>query len=157
MAIEFWRPRSSVMRRPQQREMSRREPEFGDMVEQFFRGWPWSGGGESLGWAPPIDVVDRPNEILVRADLPGVTEKDLQVTVNDRTLSIHGERKEEHEEKDENYYFSERSSGSFTRSLVIPTGVNADQTEAKFKNGVLEIHLPKAQESTGKRIEVKAA
>lgn len=157
MAIDFWRPRS-VMNRGSQRGMTRREPEFNELFDQFFRGWPGSASsGEAFGWAPPIDVLDRSNEIVLRADLPGVTDKDVQVTVQDRTLTIHGERKEEKEDKNENYYCSERSFGSFTRSLTIPTGINSDQIEANFKNGVLEIRLPKAQESAGKRIEVKAA
>jgi len=77
--------------------------------------------------------------------------------VQDGNLVIHGERKEETEEKKEDYYYSERTYGVFARTLPLPTGVDADKVKATFKNGVLEVHLPKAKEAKGRRIEIKAA
>jgi hypothetical protein len=102
-------------------------------------------------------MVDRDDEIVLRADLPGLDEKDIEVRVHDHTLTIQGERKEEKEEKKEDYYFSERSYGAFTRTLPLPAGVEADKVKATFKKGVLEVHLPKAKEAKGKKIEVKAS
>jgi HSP20 family protein len=133
------------------------EQEMGETFDRFFHGWPWSrGAAESLGWAPAIDVVDRKDEVVLRADLPGMTEKDIELTMQDGNLTIRGERKEEKEEKEENYYCCERSYGAFSRSLAVPAGVSADKINASFKNGVLEVHLPKTKESAGKKIEVKA-
>ena len=94
---------------------------------------------------------------MLRADLPGVEEKDIEVTVQDGSLTIRGERKEEKEEKKDNYYFSERSYGAFTRTLTLPAGVERDKVKATFTKGVLEVHLPKAKEATGTKVEVKAA
>jgi HSP20 family protein len=157
MAIELWRP-GRALRRVPFRDLSRVEREMEEMFGRFSRGWPsLQGEGEALGWAPAVDVVDRNGEVVLRADLPGLTEKDIQLTLQDGSLTIQGERKEEKEEKDENYYCCERSYGSFSRSLAVPAGVNADKINATFKNGVLEVHLPKTKESTGKKIEVKAA
>jgi HSP20 family protein len=133
------------------------EQEMEETFDRFFQGWPWSRGpAEGLGWAPAIDVVDRKDEVVLRADLPGMTEKDVEVTMQDGNLTIRGERKEEKEEKEENYYCCERSYGAFSRALAVPAGVNVGKINATFKNGVLEVHLPKTKEVTGKKIEVKA-
>jgi HSP20 family protein len=117
-------------------------------------GWPW---GKERGWVPAIDMVDRKDEIVLRADLPGLEEKEIEVTVQDGSVTIRGERKEETEEKKEDYCYSERRYGLFSRTLPLPAGVEADKVKATFKKGVLEVHLPKAKEMKGKRIEVKAA
>jgi HSP20 family protein len=145
------------LRRGSFRDLSRWEQEMEDTFGRFLQGWPWSrGAAETLGWAPAVDVVDRKEEVVLRADLPGMTDKDVEVTLQDGNLTICGERKEEKEEKDDNYYCCERSYGSFSRSLAVPAGVNTDKINATFKNGVLEVHLPKTKESTGKKIDVKA-
>ena len=110
-----------------------------------------------MGWTPAIDVLDRKDEMVLRADLPGLTEKDIEITVQDGNLSLQGQRKEEKETKEEDYYCCERWSGTFSRTLALPPGINADKVNAAFKNGVLEIHLPKTKQAEGKRIEIKAA
>jgi HSP20 family protein len=112
---------------------------------------------EALEWSPAIDVIDRKEELVLRADLPGLTEKDIEITVRDGTLRLSGQRTEEKETKEEDYYRSERWSGSFSRALTLPAGINADKVNASFRNGVLEVHLPKIREAAGKKIEVKAA
>jgi len=109
-------------------------------------------GDKERGWDPIVDMVDQKDEIVVKADLPGLEEKDIEVTMQDSTLTIRGERKE----KKENDYFAERSYGAFVRSLPLPAAVDADRVKATFKKGVLEIHLPKAIEAKGKKVEVKA-
>lgn len=96
---------------------------------------------------PAVDMVDEKDEIVVKADLPGLDQKDIEVTVQDGTLTIRGERKEEKEEKKEDYYYAERTYGAFMRSLPLPKGVDADKVKATFKKGVLEVHLPKAKEA----------
>jgi HSP20 family protein len=152
MALELWRPK--LMARSPFRELARLEREMEDMFGRL-PAWPWSE--RERGWAPAVDMVDRKDEIVLRADLPGLDEKDIEVTVQDGMLTIRGERKEETEEKKEDYYYSERTYGVFARTLPLPAGVEADKVKAIFKKGVLEVHLPKAKESKGKRIEVKAA
>jgi len=152
MALELWRPR--LMARGPLRELARLEREMEDMFGRM-PAWPW--GERERGWAPAIDMIDHKDEIVLRADLPGLTEKDIEVTVEDGALTIRGERKAETEEKKEDYYYSERTYGVFARTLPLPTGVEADRVKATFKSGVLEVHLPKAKEAKGKKIEIKAA
>ena len=148
MAVERWRPRG--LTRSPFRELAR------DMEDAFGRIFPaWS---EERGntWMPAVDMVDEKDEIVVKADLPGLDQKDIEVTVHDGTLTIRGERKEEKEEKKEDYYYAERSYGAFMRSLALPQGVDADKVKATFTKGVLEVHLPKAKEAKGKTVEIKA-
>ena len=104
-----------------------------------------------------VDMIDEDDRIVVRADLPGLDEKDIEVTVHDGMLTVRGERKAEKEEKKEGYYYNERSYGMFSRTLPLPAAVEADKVKATFKKGVLEVHLPKAKEAQGKKIEIKAA
>jgi HSP20 family protein len=135
------------------RALARLEREMEDMLGAL-PAWPW--GERERGWAPAVDMVDRKEEIVLRADLPGLEEKNIDVTVQDGSLTIRGERKQETEEKKEDYYYSERRYGLFARTLPLPAGVEADKVKATFKNGVLEVHLPKSKEAKGKKIEVKA-
>jgi len=148
MALERWRPRG-LMRSPF-RELAR------EMEETFSRFFPAVSEERGYAWMPAVDMVDQKDEIVVKADLPGLEQKDIEVTVQDSTLTIRGERKTEKEEKREDYYYSERSCGAFVRSLPLPTGVEADKVKATFTKGVLEVHLPKAKEAKGKTVEIKA-
>jgi HSP20 family protein len=152
MALELWRPK--LMARSPFRELARLEREMDDMFGRF-PAWPW--GERERGWAPAVDMIDHKDEFVLRADLPGLDEKDIEVTVEDGTVTIRGERKEETEEKKEDYYYSERSYGVFARTLPLPTGVEPDTVRATFKKGVLEVHLPKAKQAKGRKIEIKAA
>ena len=157
MAIELWRPRWGLRRAPLP-EMTRMERAMEDLFGRFFSGWPqYRKETEALGWSPAMDVIDRKDEFVLRADLPGLTEKDIEVTVQNGNLSLRGERTEEKETKEGEEYVRERWSGSFSRTLNLPTDVNTEKINASFKNGVLEVHLPKTKQAEGKRIEVKAA
>jgi HSP20 family protein len=132
------------------------EREMEDLFGRFSREWPWARGvAEVRGWAPAVDMLDRKDEVILRADLPGLEQKDIEVTVDQGMLTIRGERKEEKEVKEEDYYYCERWTGSFARSVALPPGVDAEKVRASFKNGVLEVHIPKAKEAKGKKIEVK--
>lgn len=148
MALELWRPR---MLRSPFRELARMEREMEDLFGRFE--WPWRA---ERGWAPAIDMVDAKDEIVLRADLPGMDEKSIDVSVQDGTVTISGERKEEKEEKKEDYYYAERSYGAFSRSVMLPVAVDADRVRATFKKGVLEVHLPKSKEAKGRKIDIKA-
>ncbi len=134
-----------------------------DELDRFFqggfptRGWPthWPAWSEiARGGMPPVDVIDREKEILVRAELPGVNKDEIDVTVTDDRITIKGEyRKEDKEEKGE-YHRMETRYGSFSRSLDLPADVDAAKTSAKFEDGVLEITLPKVAAAKKKTIKV---
>ncbi len=108
--------------------------------------------------APAVDFVEDDQAFRITVELPGLSEKDIDVTISGDMLTIKGEKREEKEEKAQNYYMSERRFGSFQRSLTLPDGIDRDKIEAKFQNGVLTLTLPKTAEAMKqqKKIEVKA-
>jgi HSP20 family protein len=101
-------------------------------------------------------VVEKDN-VLVRADLPGLGKDDISVTLQDNYLTIQGDKKHEAEQKEANYFLSERVHGSFTRTIELPVAVDAAKIEARFKDGVLHVTLPKTEEAKPKQIEVKVS
>jgi len=109
-----------------------------------------------MGWAPAIDVFERDDGFVVRAELPGMKEKDIDVSVAGNRLIIRGERRAESEVDKEDYYYSERSYGSFSRSIDIPSDVDAKKIEANYEDGVLEIDLPKTPGTKPKKVAVSA-
>ena len=156
MAIERWRPGRVLMRGPLG-ELSRMEREMEGLFGRFFRDWPFPRlFGEQRGFAPAVDMLDRKDEVVLRADLAGLDQKDIEVTVEEGVLTIRGERKGEQETKEEDYYCCERWTGSFERGFTLPAGVDAEKIKASFKNGVLEVRLPKVEKAKGKRVEIKA-
>jgi HSP20 family protein len=114
---------------------------------------------EIRGLVPAVDVIDEEKAYRVTAELPGLTDKDIEVTKDGDLLTIKGEKKEEHEEKEKGYFLSERHFGSVERSLRLPEGIDDSKIEAKFENGVLTVTLPKTPEAVSKpkKIEIKAA
>lgn len=139
------------------------------MFEEFMsRGWmrPSRWDFPTLGdWmpslertlSPQVDIIDRDNELLLRAQIPGVNKEDLNLTVADNMVTLEGSSRHEHEEKEEqgNYYRRECSSGSFTRSIPLPCDVESTKATATFENGMLELHLPKINKTTRHTVEIK--
>jgi len=116
--------------------------------------------GEALAaWAPVVDVKETADEIMVRAELPGLEPKDVNVSVQDGVLTISGEKQNEREEgkADTNYHLLERRYGRFERSFTLPRTVSAGGVKAEFQNGVLNVTLPKAEEAKPRKIEVQVA
>jgi HSP20 family protein len=111
---------------------------------------------EEMVWAPAINVLEKEDKFLVKVELPGVKEEDVNVTVAGGTLTVEGEKKAESEVKKKGYYYSETSYGSFSRSITLPSTVDASKIEANYDKGVLEISLPKAPEVKAKKIRVAA-
>jgi HSP20 family protein len=107
-------------------------------------------------WAPAMDLVEADDHFLLKADLPGLSEEDVAIEVQDNVLTVSGERKAEHERKERGWYRLERSFGRFSRSLTLPEGVNPDGIAATFDKGVLEIRIPKPEERKPRRIEIGA-
>ncbi len=106
-------------------------------------------------WYPPVDIYETDNELVLKAELPGVDIKDIEITVEDGILTIKGERKFEEEVKRENYHRIERAYGRFIRSFTLPNVVDVDKISAKMENGVLKIVMPKKEESKPKQIKVE--
>jgi HSP20 family protein len=102
-----------------------------------------------------LDVFEEQDDIVVKAELPGIDKENIEVNLTDRTLTIKGEKKKADEVKEENYYRCERSYGSFLRSVELPKDVHADKVKASFKNGILEVRVPKTEEAKSKAIKVK--
>jgi HSP20 family protein len=106
-------------------------------------------------WSPSCDIFETGNEIVVKAEIPGVKKEDVKVSVQDNVLTLSGERKFEEETKKENYVRVERGYGSFTRSFTLPAYVDATKISAGFKDGLLEVKLPKSEAAKPKEVEIK--
>jgi HSP20 family protein len=106
-------------------------------------------------WYPAMDLVETEDRYLLKADLPGLSEEDVTIEVQDGVIRVSGERAEESDQRGKGWYRVERSFGKFSRSLTLPDGIDADQITASFEKGVLEIGIPKPVERAPKRIEIK--
>jgi len=159
-AMQAWRPLESLRREidhlfenfdPDSWRLPFRRSIFD--VEPFWR--------RELTWgaAPTVDILEKNDAYEVKAELPGMDEKNVEVKLANGALTIRGEKQEEKEEKKEDYHLHERRSGSFERRFAVPEGVDTDKIEASFKNGILTVRLPKKPEAMKpeKKIEVKAA
>ena len=149
MAIVRWRPFEDLMNI---------EEEISRFFDEFFGSRvPASAAQQREGspaWVPRVDISETEDEIIVRADIPGMKKEDIKVTLADNVLTISGEKKIERDEKKENYHRVERVFGTFSRSFYIPTNVDASKITAKYNNGVLEVRLPKKEEAKPKEIPV---
>jgi HSP20 family protein len=131
------------------REMTQVQNQFNRLVDQV-----WGGRQES--WLPAVDVFDKKDAVVLKAELAGMDPDDIEIEVEDNVLTIKGERKFEEEVEDERYYRVERRFGSFQRSLALPQGVKANEIQAGYDDGILTVTVPKAEEEKPQRIEVKA-
>jgi HSP20 family protein len=137
-------------------EMLGAQREADDLVRRMFRDWVTPGalrgfnGGTSF--APAVEVFTRGDDLVVRAELPGIDpEKDVDISLQDDVLTIRGERRQEEQEKGDHYFRSETHYGSFERQLVIPEGTKVEDISASYKDGILEVVVPKAAEETKAR------
>lgn len=138
-----------------QRDINHVFDDFWDKVENG-----WNGRSDVVGtFGPSTDVTETDKSVNVSIELPGMTEKDIDISLSSDVMTIRGEKKVEHEEERKGVYMAERSYGSFYRTVPLPAGVDTDKADAKFKNGVLTVSLPKTAEAQAKvkRIPVKAA
>lgn len=136
---------------------------FRTEMDRLFDDFGFGGSNLALGgfgrsafdWTPQTEVFERDNNLIVRADLPGLTKDDITVDLDDGRITIRGERKNEFEDKKEGIYRSERSYGSFYRSIPLPDGVNSDKAKADFRDGVLEVTMPVTeQKPKGRKLEI---
>ena len=147
MAIERWHPLTDLMTLRQAMDRL-----FDDSFVRPYRALEGTGGVAG----PTLDIYQNPNEIVVKATLPGVKPEDVNIDITGDTLTIKGESKAEQEVKREDYLYQERRYGSFSRSVVLPGGLKSDKTEATMEDGVLTLTIPKAEEVKPKAIKVKA-
>jgi HSP20 family protein len=145
MAITRWRPFRDLV--SIQDEMNRLFEEFFDRPVVRTE---WTEGV----WNPSVDVSEDKNNVIIKAEMPGMKKDDVKISVQDNVLTLRGEKKHEKEEKDANYHRIERSYGSFCRSFQLPTSVKTDKIKANYKDGVLNITLPKTEEVKPKEIPI---
>jgi HSP20 family protein len=142
--------------------------EMDRLFDDFTRGWPtfgrtWPAGTFAYeptlvpAMVPTMDITETEKEIEITAELPGLEEKDVEVNVSNNVLTIRGEKKAEKAEKDKDYHLTERSYGSFARTLELPAGVEPEMIKASIANGVLKVTIPKPAPAVTKKVEVKAA
>jgi HSP20 family protein len=148
MALVRWEP---------VRELTSIQNEMNRLFNTFFdTSTTGNGGNDTLRrWIPAMDLVETEDHFVLKADLPGLAEGDVNVEVEDNVLTISGERKAEHEDKREGYVRVERAFGSFRRSLTLPAGIDAEAVQASFDNGVLEVRIPKPEERKPRKVAIQ--
>ncbi len=136
------------------RDLMTAQREFGHLVRETFS--PAAGGGEvsTRTWAPPVDIYENGENLVLKAELPGINPDDVEVCVEDNTLYLKGERKFEKEVKEENYQRVERTYGTFVRTFSLPNAIDSDKVAANYKDGVLTLTLPKREESKPRTIKI---
>lgn len=127
----------------------------GDLNSVFTELFDQTDGNDEVAFNPAVDVLDASETLQVKVELPGVKKEDVQIFLKDDLLTIKGEKREEKEEKEENRYYVERNYGTFSRTLTLPAIVKTDEIKATFKDGVLEITLPKDEVDRNKEIKVE--
>ena len=127
---------------------------FGPRTPSLLLDERWGPAGNFGIPEPAVDLYEEKDEIVVKAELPGMSKDDIQVNVTDNVLTIRGEKRQDEEKKAKDYYRSERVYGAFLRSLALPTEVNPEKVQATFKNGVLEVRLPKSEAAKKKEIKI---
>ena len=156
--MERWRPgRELISWRPireLEKELEEMERHFEDIFGRPFFPIAWRRVPAKRAWSPPLEVYEKEDEYVVRAELPGMKKDEIDVSVVEDTLTIKGERKAEEEVKEENYYLCERCYGSFERSVTLPSAIDTEKIKASYENGVLEIRLPKVPAVKPKKVEI---
>jgi HSP20 family protein len=147
MALIRWEP---------VRELNTIQSEMNRLFNTFFDTPSPAGNGSATlrRWLPAMDLLETENDFVLRADLPGLSEEDVNIELEDNVLTVSGQRRSEHEERKEGYYRVERASGSFSRSLTLPEGVNAEAVQATFDRGVLEVRIPKPEERKPRKVAI---
>ena len=148
MAIVRWEPFRDLLATPR---------DFDRLFREAFS--PVFGQGElsTRTWAPPVDIYENGDSLVLKAELPGLEPKDVEIRVEDNTLYLKGERKFEKEVKEQNYHRVERSYGTFTRTFSLPNTIDADKVAATYKDGVLTLTMPKKEEAKPKTIKINVS
>jgi HSP20 family protein len=148
--LTVWKPFRELV--PFDFEQMRREMDR--LWDSFFEERPRKRV-EKREWLPSLDVAETKDDIVVKAEVPGMDPKDVEISLSNGVLTIKGEKKHEREEKEEDYHLIERSYGAFTRSVQLPAEVQSNKVNASYKNGILKVTLPKSEEAKIKEIKIK--
>ena len=147
MALVRWEP---------VRELTSLQNDMNRLFNTFFDTPSTGNGGNTpRRWIPAMDLVETDGHFVLKADLPGLAEEDVNLEVEDNVLTVSGERQAEHEDKREGYVRVERSYGAFRRSLTLPEGVDPEGVTARFDKGVLEVHIPKPEQRKPRRVAIQ--
>lgn len=162
MALIRWKPTNEIASWMPMADLSTDLFSMQDEINRIFDRFFSRGGTDDTdlrvsSWYPNVDVTERDDAYVMKAEIPGVSKDDVKITLKENLLTIFGEKKREKEEKEKNYYRSERSYGSFQRTFTLPSSVRSEKVEASFRDGVLTIEIPKAEEAKPKEIQVKVA
>jgi len=130
---------------------------FSDLYNRFFDDDFFSTDLARTDWNPRVDVFEKDNSVVVKADIPGIEEKNLNVELEGNVLTISGEKQEEHKTDSKNYRHMERSYGSFTRRITLPDNIQQEKVNADYTKGVLTVTIPKSKENGAKKISVKVS
>lgn len=125
-----------------------------EMNRLFNAAFDAPGGSPARRWAPAMDLLETDEQFVLRADLPGMSESDVNIELEDNVLTVSGERRSEHEADGEGFHRVERAFGSFSRALTLPKGVDPEGVTAAFENGVLEVRIPKPEQRRPRKIEI---
>ena len=128
--------------------------EMSRLFDHWYKPTRYRAEGESLDWLPVVDILEANEHVEIRAEIPGLSEQDVQVSVTDDVLTLKGEKTQESDEKDQKYHRVERSYGRFQRSFTLPANLNPEDIKAKFTHGVLTVSIPKAKEVQPKEIQI---
>ena len=153
MSLVRWKPGQDLMALPT--DVLNMQRSINSMLDSLFHDGNWNEEIAASLWNPAVDVEEREQEFVIRVELPGVTKDDVHITTRENILTLRGEKKQQKETKESNYHRMERSYGSFQRSFTLPGSVSNDRIEALFKEGVLEVVIPKAEDAKARAIEVK--
>ncbi len=153
MTLVRWKPVHDLPAYPS--DLLGFQKEINRMFENFFRGGVDDTDLMATGWKPAVDIAESAEEFVANVELPGVDKNDIKITMQENVLTIRGEKAQEKNEKDANYHRVERFYGSFQRSFELPGNVRNDKIDAEYKDGILTIRLPKAEEAKAKQIDVK--
>jgi HSP20 family protein len=147
MALARWDP---------MREMMAMREQMNRLVNEVFGRGGEEGGWTAGAWAPPVEIYDAEDALMVRVELPGVAKEDVHVEVHEQTLSLRGERKPDPQVKEGQYYRQERTYGPFQRAFRLPTQMETEKVQATYRDGLLELRLPKSEAAKPKRIAISA-
>ena len=137
------------------RDLATMQEEMNRLFDQMFNRLP---EGKELGegiWSPCVDISETKDNLVITAEVPGMKKDDIRISINDNILTLRGEKKQEKKVDEENYHRIERSYGAFHRSFTLPTAIKQDQVKASYKDGILRINLPKAEEAKPKEIAIE--
>jgi HSP20 family protein len=148
MAIVRWEPF---------RDLMATQREFDRLFREAFAPAGVEGEVSTRTWAPPVDIYENGDSLVLNAELPGINPDDVEIRVEDNTLYLKGERKFEKEVKEQNYHRVERSYGTFTRTFTLPNSIDSDKVAAAYKDGVLTLTMPKKEEAKPKTIKINVS